>query len=385
MANIVLSPNMNLPVPTVGVDPGPDWATNIDSCLTILDQHNHTAGSGVQITPDGMNINADLPLNDNNLTLARSLRLSSQGAALALPTDIGCLYESGVDLYFNDGSGNQIRLTQSGSIVGTAGSISGLVAPASASYIPFSQVFVWQSAALTPANLDAGSIILRNVTASSFGLTLAPPLAMAADRTITLPNLPAATRPLQIDVSGNIGYPTAPSVTSIVQMNSAGTISTPISVEHIPPVGSIIMYGALSPPAGWLVCDGQVISRTTFAALFAVIGTTYSPGDGSTTFGVPNMSSYFPLMQGPGGGGLSARALGDRGGAETVTVAAANLPDHSHSIGMSAGAANGGTTPVGNTGGATLTGTTGGVSPTPANTALAIMNPFSVVNFIIKA
>lgn len=199
------SPNMNLPIPVVGNEPGPTWASDLNNSLTLIDAHNHSTGSGVQITPSGMNINSALPLNNNNLTLARSLRLSSQGAPLALAADIGCLYEVGVDLYYNDGSGNQIRITQSGAVAGTPGSISSLTSPASASYNAGNQTFVWQSDANTPANMDFGSAILRNIVANSKGLTLAPPNAMAADYTLVLPALPAAQHFVSLDAAGNFG------------------------------------------------------------------------------------------------------------------------------------------------------------------------------------
>lgn len=195
---------MNLPIPVVGLDPAPDYAENVNSSLTLVDGHNHSIGSGVQITPDGLNISSDLTFLSNNATNLRSVRWSPQGSPLALPTDLSCAYVSGVDLYYNDGNGNQIRLTQSGSIVGTAGSITGLVAPASATYVSGSETFVWQSNVNKPANLDAGYIILRNNTVSSFGLTLQPPLAMASNFTITLPSLPVSQRFLTIDSSGNI-------------------------------------------------------------------------------------------------------------------------------------------------------------------------------------
>src|SRR5271166_4881199 len=109
MANTVTSPNMNLPVPTVGVDPGPDWATNVDSCLNIVDGHNHTPGSGVAITPTAINVNADLPMNNNNLITARTVRFQPQATAPSQPGDLSCLVEIGVDLYYIDGSGNLIR------------------------------------------------------------------------------------------------------------------------------------------------------------------------------------------------------------------------------------------------------------------------------------
>src|ERR1035437_5104914 len=123
MSNIILSPNMTLPIPVVGVDPGPDYALNLDACLGIIDSHNHSNGSGVQITPAGMNINADLSFGGNNATHLRSVKFSPQSSLLSLASDSGVLYESGVDLYYNDALGNQIRITASGGVNGSPGSI----------------------------------------------------------------------------------------------------------------------------------------------------------------------------------------------------------------------------------------------------------------------
>jgi hypothetical protein len=221
---------MNLPVPVVGVDPGPDWATQINNCLALIDSHTHTTGSGVQINPSGININADLSFAGNNLTLVRSTRFQNQTSTLSGVSDLNCAYSSGTagDLYYNDGSGNRIRLTQSGSIVGTTGSIGGLVSPASATYIPASQKFVWQSAANTAANLDCGSVIFRNITASSYGLTLAPPSSLALNYTITLPAIPAASGNfLTIDTSGNISSNVKIDGTTL--LNTSNTIAVQAS------------------------------------------------------------------------------------------------------------------------------------------------------------
>lgn len=195
-----------MPIPIVSSDPGPDWALNINASLTIVDSHDHSSGKGVKITPAGLNINADLPFNNNNGTLLRSSRYFPQPSALSLGTDLGCVYVAGVDLYFNDVNGNQIRLTQSGSIVGTAGSISGLPSgTASASYQAVPQTFVWQSATNTPANMDGASYVLRNLSANSHGLTLSPPSAMGADYSLVLPLVPAQTNIVTLDSSGNFG------------------------------------------------------------------------------------------------------------------------------------------------------------------------------------
>lgn len=201
---MAISPNMSLIIPTTGVTAGPEYANDVNSSLTILDAHTHSPGSGVQVTPSGLNINADLSMGSNNLTLARSVRFQTQASPLALVTDLGCLYESGVDLYYNDGSGNQIRITQSGGVVGSPGSISGLTSPASATYVSVDSTFVWQSAANTPANTDTASVILRNLVANSKGLTLSPPNAMAANYSLVLPSLPGSTSFLTLDSSGNI-------------------------------------------------------------------------------------------------------------------------------------------------------------------------------------
>lgn len=61
------------------------------------------------------------------------------------------------------------------------------------------------------------------------------------------------------------------------------------------PTGVVAMYAASAPPPGWLMCDGSAINRTTYAALFAVIGTKYGVGNGTTTFNIPNFIGYVPV------------------------------------------------------------------------------------------
>ncbi len=212
MANTNASTYMSLPIPNVGVDPGPDYGVNLNSCLTILDQHNHTAGQGVAIPPSGININTDLPFGSNNATLLRSVRLAPYatiGAFNATGSDIGCLLEVGVDLYYIDGNGNQVRITQSGGVAGSPGSIAGLASPASATYVSANQTFVWQSAALTPANLDAGAVIFRNISASSKGITVSAPAGLGSNYGITWPALPGSQSFMTIDASGNMAAPIA--------------------------------------------------------------------------------------------------------------------------------------------------------------------------------
>ncbi len=144
------------------------------------------------------------------------------------------------------------------------------------------------------------------------------------------------------------------------------------------PAGVIIGHGAASAPSGYLVCDGSAVSRTTYAALFAVIGTVFGAGDGSTTFNLPDLRGRAPIGVGTGSG-LSARTLGQSLGAETHQLTTAELPAHTHTVKATLAAQ-----PITVTGGAatavsgTALGSTG--SDTPHNN----MQPSLVLNWIIK-
>jgi microcystin-dependent protein len=87
----------------------------------------------------------------------------------------------------------------------------------------------------------------------------------------------------------------------------ASVVSRPVVVT---PVGSIVVWPAAAFPTGWLHCNGQAVSRTTYAALFAVISTTYGVGDGSTTFNVPDLRQRFPLGVAASGTGSTLAGTG---------------------------------------------------------------------------
>lgn len=76
------------------------------------------------------------------------------------------------------------------------------------------------------------------------------------------------------------------------------------------PAGGVMAFAMSTPPDGWLACSGQAVSRTTYAALFSAIGTTYGSGDGSTTFNVPDLRGEFVRGWDNGKGTDSGRTLG---------------------------------------------------------------------------
>lgn len=95
--------------------------------------------------------------------------------------------------------------------------------------------------------------------------------------------------------------------------------------DRLTPAGAMTAYLGATAPAGWVMANGATASRTSCAGLFAVIGTTYGAGDGSTTFGLPNLNDRrFPM------GRSAAEPLGSTGGSfnHTHTVA-----DHTHDVG----------------------------------------------------
>lgn len=96
-----------------------------------------------------------------------------------------------------------------------------------------------------------------------------------------------------------------------------------------PMTGTVVDYVGTSIPNSTLRCDGTAVSRTTYAALFAAIGTNWGVGDGSTTFNLPDLLGRATIGDGTGSG-LTARTMADSGGEETHVLLAAELAPHKH-------------------------------------------------------
>jgi hypothetical protein len=302
MSGEQISPNMSLPIPGVGVTDGPTWASDINASLTLVDQHDHTSGKGAQIPPAGLNINSDLSFQNNNAIALRSSRYQVNASPLALASDLGTTYVSGVDLYYNDVNGNQIRITQSGGVAGTPGSISNLVPPASATYVGGSSKFVWQSNTNTAADMDFGSAILRNLTVSSFALTLQPP-TLSSNYSITLPTLPVSQKIMTLDASGNMAAPytidnsSLEIAANVIQVKAAGIQGTMLN-------SNVVDNSSLQLASNQLSIKPLGITYGMFA-VGAVANFHSQTFTASGTFTVPAAVSNV-LVVGCGGGGSGA-------------------------------------------------------------------------------
>lgn len=182
---------MSLPVPVVGVASGPDWANLLDACLAIIDAHNHAPGSGVQISPPGININEDLTFNSNAATSLAFTGFVAQGSGIETPITRS-LYSSGVDLYYQDGNGTDIRITSGGAVNATSSGISS--GTATASFV--SNILVVDQSPGVGAAIDAASYILRYngsyPSPSGNAIVLAAPASLAGEYQITFPATPPA-------------------------------------------------------------------------------------------------------------------------------------------------------------------------------------------------
>jgi microcystin-dependent protein len=188
-------------------------------------------------------------------------------------------------------------------------------------------------------------------------------------------------------------------------MNSSYNVA-PNASDNFPvvnPIGSMLLWPTLTPPANYLVCDGSAVSRTLYNVLFSVLGSFYGAGDGTTTFNIPNTSGR--NVRGVGAGFV----IGATQGADTVNLIATDLPFHGHLLndpqhfhnsvqrGIGFAAADGnngnrcdanGTTESSSTGITvipSLTDANGVGIPGNSRTLVNTQNPLIVLNYIIRA
>jgi microcystin-dependent protein len=168
-------------------------------------------------------------------------------------------------------------------------------------------------------------------------------------------------------------------------------------IEGIP-TATIVPWSSASVPSGFLECNGAAVSRSTYSALFAIVGTTYGTGDGSTTFNVPDLQDNVAV------GKSNNKALGSAGGANTVTstgnvagstanatLTTAQLASHSHGGGGSGAGSAPSPGPAGSLFSPASTGNTGSgdghahnMSANFVGDATSVLQPYLTVIYIIK-
>jgi hypothetical protein len=312
-----ISPDMNLPIPNVGTEPGPNYAFDVNNCLTLIDSHDHTPGKGVPITPDALNINASVDMQDESLINTMSIVFFLQNAQPAVSKSLyafpGGESPALPDLWYYDGV-TQIQITKAGTVNSTAASIPG------ESYS--GGTFFWKqgSGSTTPANFDIGNITLRpNVASTTNGTTISG--ASSGAFSLVLPNaslslfpsgLPASTVLNTTDASGNVSTLSAGTTGQVLE--SQGTAGPPLwttPIANKAPTLQIFnntMYYTFTVNALTVQTDaGAFYNNAMSGHTFVVV---YTAAVGATTLvcsanGAPPASGLLTLSSGTGQGSIT--------------------------------------------------------------------------------
>lgn len=316
MANFIVTPNMNLPNPVPGVDPGPDYADNLQSSLNVLDQHNHAPGSGVQITPAGININSTLAFNNNPATGLAYVNITTQGGSVPAPVNYSA-YFSGLEFFVKDGAGNAVQITTGGAVNATSSGISS--GTNTASFV--GSTLVVNANTNTPANIQAASILLGNNIVSSNYVTLSPVNSLGSSYSLVLPLLPAANGTfVQLDTSGNF------SATTTVDNSTLEVSSNSLRVK---PGGITNTQIASFTISGGNIALGTIVGANLVSNI-ALPGTGVTIGGQKAILATESASSPNKVIFGflASGGGSSAAGytqVRNSLGNYTVTFSAGNL------------------------------------------------------------
>lgn len=327
--------------------------------------------------------------------------LSYTGGAIQ---EVGAMYVEVLD-----------RLLAAGVTIAEDGTLTLPVAPVmsgaaltnlNASNLASGTVPVARLSGITNAQIDAAAAIAYSklvLTGSITGADIASSAAIAYSKL----NLAGSIVNADVSASAAIAWSkvskSGSSLADLATRSASDLNSGTLDAARLPAntgyiTGEIRMWSTGTAPTNWLLCDGTAISRSTYATLFALIGTTFGAGDGSTTFNVPDFRGRAPIGAGTGSG-LTARTLAATTGAETHQLSTSEIPSHSHGV-TDPGHAHtvnisGSGTPDAAAIDQTDTSVTGAITSGSSATGISIQNtggggshnnmqPSLVVNFIIK-
>lgn len=265
----------------------------------------------------------------------------------------------------------------------------------------------------TPYNLPSGiSTVLANTVSTPIQINL-PAASLNNGRIATFKKTDITSNLLTLDANASELIDGSSTITisgqytskilqcngtnwSVISTNEPSRISrietdiTTLQARAVIPPGAVMDFAGSTAPTGWLICDGGTLKRTTYAALFAAIGTTWGAGDGSTTFNLPDARGKARIGAGTGSG-LTARTLGTQNiGEESHLLTGPEIPAHAHTVGfVNDGSVVGGNLQSGTTGntfdispgGTVSTGDSGSFGGGQIHNN---MQPSAVYNVIIK-
>ena len=329
------------------------------------------AGSGAQVQKAVFDIVGDtspqlggsLSTNNNNITFGDSSGASDDRLTFGAGTDMSI---------YHDGTDNHVDVAGTLTIDGSGETL--------AKFIDDGAVELYHNNTKRIETDSAGVTVTGQITITGSSIVLEGATSDAHETTLTVTD-PTADR--------TITFP-----------NSSGTVALTSDVSASLPSGTVVPFAGTSAPTGYLLAQGQAVSRSTYSDLFSAIGTTYGTGDGSSTFNLPDLRGRVVAGKDDMGGssanrltdqtgGLNGDTLGDTGGSETHTLTEAQLAAHTHGAGSYTAAfpsGNNSSGGQGNTGSNTTTNLTvsGTSGSTGSGSAHNNVQPTIILNYIIK-
>ena len=181
--------NMNLELPTVSITAGPTWAEDLNAAFDLVDVHDHSSGKGVKITPAGIDINANLDVQNYIFYNFKASRYEEQSATLTGASYVNSIYSVLGNLYFTNGAGTAIQITSGSSIAAVAGSA-----------VSVESLLVTNS--LTISSSDTFSHLRINTSAART-ITLPSASAVAAGRFYILKDITGQANTNNISIAPN--------------------------------------------------------------------------------------------------------------------------------------------------------------------------------------
>ncbi len=308
---------MNLTLPGVSTEPGPDWANQINASLLLIDAHDHSSGKGVKITPSGMNITSDLSFQSQGATNLGYLMFSQTSAPAA---NDSVFVNTDGDLQWKTVNGTYTILTSTGSAAAVGGFTGDYASTdAEANYSDLTKSYSFLQDTGISASVNCGPLSIFENVLSSNSVTIDTVSSLAASYTLTLPSaLPSATALLTFDTSGNLANLetglqslTSDEVTQLGNIDS-NTISNTQwgylgGLDQALTQASNVTFNDLTATGNLTLgtagdADAHVLNGSTFLLKGdSSAGTLDNPGSGF--FSVGNRGANFLIGEGTAGGG----------------------------------------------------------------------------------
>jgi len=188
---VAITTNMNLDLPTVSTTLGPEWASDLNAAFEAVDEHDHSTGKGLKITPAGMDISSDLDMKDNDLQNALTLNISSGASVDTAKTST--LQRIGQNLYWVNSSGTSVQITSGSSIVSPGSGAFSVGIPGSYPYSVTSgddtKVLVVDTTSARTLNLPAATTQMHFIVKDGDNLAMTNNVSVVPDGSDTIDGL----------------------------------------------------------------------------------------------------------------------------------------------------------------------------------------------------